>query len=151
MGHNAVLGGHFDAYHMDYLSFSSGEPDSSAFDPSSVTGISGADDCVPLPAFDDDDSGGPTLGVHGPTPGVHHEDFEMLHPHGASTRMSAAASHFKLHGRDHPEGEAHIRYGLFHNARRYVNAVNRRKETYKLSLNKVSFLQQLAVERVSSF
>ena len=121
---------------MDYISFSSGEPDSSAFDPSSVTGISGVSDCVPLPEFDDDDSGGPTVNVHGPTPHLHHEDFDMLHPHSAPARADAAEAHFKEFDRDHQDEERHVRYGLYHNARRYVNSLNRRKDTYKLSVNK---------------
>ena len=71
VGHNAVTGGHFDQYHFDYIDFTVGETDESAFDPTTVSGIDDLSECSPIPAFDDDDSGGPTLGG-GAHPPTHH-------------------------------------------------------------------------------
>jgi hypothetical protein len=68
VGHNAVTGGHFDQYHFDYIDFTEGEPDASLFDPASISGISSASDCSPIPAFDADDGGGPTVGGGGRSP-----------------------------------------------------------------------------------
>ncbi|GMH66737.1 hypothetical protein TrVE_jg9641 [Triparma verrucosa] len=138
VGHNAVTGGHFDQYHFDYLDWSSGEPDASVFDVTTVNGINSVDDCVPQPAFDDDDGGGPTSKfdqTHGPTFEVPASDFSLLHPSGSSARSDHALSYFKSHGKSYDETDQVERSALYHHARRYVNAVNRQKRTFSLALN----------------
>jgi C1A family cysteine protease len=139
VGHNAVLGGHVDSYHIDYLSFEAGEPDDAVFLPSSVSGISSVDDCIPQPAFDDDDGAGPTLNAkapHGPTHFTPKNDFAMFHPEGAELRHSAAVDYFAEHGKQYKDAAEHeLRKSLFHGATRYINAVNRQKNTYVLGAN----------------
>ncbi|GMI29453.1 hypothetical protein TrRE_jg33 [Triparma retinervis] len=138
VGHNAVTGGHFDQYHFDYIDFTEGEPDASLFDPASISGISSASDCSPIPAFDDDDGGGPTVGGGGVHPPTHHvppADFEMLHPHGSELRANEASNYKEEYEKSWEDDEASTRAGLYHNARRYVNSVNRQKNTYRLAVN----------------
>jgi len=138
VGHNAITGGHYDQYHFDYVSFVEGEPDDSLFDPTSVSGISALSDCSPIPAFDDDDGGGPTLGKGGVHPPSHHippRDFELLHPEASEERSKEAANYVEDFEKNWEDDEASVRFGLYNNARRYVNSVNRQKNTYRLALN----------------
>ena len=132
-----MLGGHVDSYHMDYITFTAGEPDASVFEPSSVSGIESLDDCIPQPAFDDDDGSGPTLNSpHGPTHHTPKNDMGMLHPEGASSRHSEAVEYFAEHGKEYKDDNEHeARKALYHGANRYINAVNRQKNSYVLGLN----------------
>lgn len=128
VGHNTITGGHVDEWAFVYSNFVLGPPDPQAFS-SPFAKMA----CEELETDDDD---GPTASRGERFNGrAALDDLAAHHPEGAGGRAAAFASFGRAHGRAYDDAEIPSRSALFHSARRYVNAMNRRQLTYRLEAN----------------
>ena len=126
VGHNTVTGGHVDEWNFVYSEFLPGPQKAALFEApwAKMT-------CSELETDDDD---GPTAARSHALGHQPLEDLAMLHATGAPRRVAAFRAYADRYGKTHGD-DAHERFALFHGARRYVNAMNRRHLSYALETN----------------
>lgn len=123
LGHNTITGGHVDEWAFVYSAYAPGPQKAELF-----TAPWAKMTCAELETDDDD---GPTVADDhflGTTP---LDDLALLHADGGDGRNDAFRSYADKYGKTRGAD----RFSLFHRARRYVNAVNRKHLSYTLETN----------------